>query len=197
MLKDEEIRTVMIMFGAYWLTYAYNTSYFGVYMQKLGGDYLLVGIANMLNAVAEIPFHIGPGRRWMKRIGVRNALIVCTVTGIIRWTICAITRDPYILTFTMIMNGIMLVPTVIDVVEYLYAKAPEGYKTSVQTALRTPFMQGGQLLAYFGGGLLVGYLSAHGYNGIRITYAVSALVSVAVLIYVLISGEAAQKKKIQ
>ncbi|MBR2577694.1 MAG: MFS transporter, partial [Erysipelotrichaceae bacterium] len=194
MLKDREVRNVMILFGVYWLTYAYNAAYFGVYSQKLGGTYLLVGIANMLNGLSEIPFHLGRGRRWMKKIGCLNSLLVSTAVGVIRWMICAITGNPYVLVFTMMLNGIMLVPTIVDVVEFLYNKAPEHLKTSVAAGLKSPFMVGGQLIAHFGSGLTIAYCTARDLNGIKITYWLVAIISLISLVFVLISNRRGKRE---
>ena len=193
LLKDREVRNVMILFGIYWLTYAYNQSYFGIYSQELGGTYLLVGIANMLTGLSEIPFHIGRGRRWMKKIGTLKALMVSTAVGVFRWTLCALTRNPYVLVFTMVLNGIMLVPTIVDVVEFLYRKAPEHLKTSVASGLKSPFMVGGQLIAHFAGGLSIAYWALKNLNGIRITYWLAALISLIGFVYVFISDRRGRK----
>lgn len=170
MLKNRRVRNVLILFAMYTLSNTFNTTYYGIYMTQLQGGYAYVGIGHMVMALAEIPFHIGPGRRWMKKIGVERALVIVMVAGTIRWTLAALCQSAWMLVVTMAFNGIMLVPTIVGVVEFLYENAPDHLKTSASTTLKSPFMVGGQLIGNLVGGLAVGTLDAAGLPGIRIVY---------------------------
>ncbi len=183
MLKNRRVRNVLILLFIYTLCNSFNATYYGIYMTALGGNYALVGIANMIKGFAEIPFHIGPGRRWMKKLGVEKCLILVMLAGAVRWTIAAFCRSPWMLVFTMAFNGFMLVPTIVGVVEFLYENAPDNLKASAQTGLKSPFQLGGQLLANLGFGKLVGILDRSGYFGIRIVYMM--LVPICLLVVVL------------
>lgn len=174
LLRDREIRDVLILFMMYHLGSAFNVTFFGIYLQQLGGNYTMLGIANAILALFELPFHLGPGRRWMRRIGVERSLVVGMLAGTVRWTIAALCQNAWVLVLTMIFNGIMLVPTIVGVVEFLYEKSPEGLKTSAQTGLKSIFQLIGMIGANIGGGWLVGTLDAAGLDGIRIGYMVMA-----------------------
>lgn len=184
MLKVKKIRNVMILYSLFTLGTAFKQTYYGIYMNQLGGTYDLVGIANMFMALSEIPFYLGPGKRWMKRIGIEKCMLFITAVGVLRWLLVGISRTPTLLVITMLFNGMMLVPTVVGVVEFLHENAPEHLKVSAQTALRAPFLIGGQLLGTVVGGWFVGVLDAAGLPGIRIGFTAMAPLHLILLIFV-------------
>lgn len=171
LLKVKKIRNVLLLFMLYHIGTAFKQTYYGIYMTQLGGTYSLVGIANMLMAFSELPFYLGPGKRWMKKIGIEKSMLLIAAAGTIRWLIVGVCRTPGVLVFTMMFNGIMLVPTVVGMVEFLHENAPDDLKASAQTTLRAPFQVGGQLIGAVLGGWLVGVLDGMGLPGIRIGFA--------------------------
>lgn len=170
LLKNRRVRNVLVLFMIYTLSNTFNRTYYGIYMTQLGGNYTMVGIANMIMALAEIPFHVGPGRKWVKKMGIEKMLLVVMAVGTVRWTVAATCQNAWILVMTMAFNGIMLVPVIVGLVEFLYDSAPDHLKASAQTALKSPFQVGGQLIATLLGGKLVGIFNAAGLPGIRLVY---------------------------
>lgn len=150
-LKDRQVRNVMIMFFVYSLSSSVNNTYFGNYAQELGGDYAIIGIAHAVLGLSELPFHLGPGKRWLQRIGVERSLLVVLAVGTFRWIICALTNDPWVLTATMALNGIQLVPVIIGMAQFLYDHAPEDLKVTAQTSLRHSVQVIAVLVADFAG----------------------------------------------
>lgn len=196
MLKDKEVLLIMFLFMIYMMSNSFNITFFAIHLtENLGGNYAMVGIANAIMAIAEIPFHIGPGRRWLRRIGVKNSLIIVTFVGVVRWTVAALSNDPWVFVFTMAFNGIMLVPTIVSVVEFLYERAPEHLKTSAQTGLKTLFSIGGSCIANIFGGMLVQHLNGIGMQGIRIGYAVLIPLNLIVAIAVTLMTLRQRKQK--
>ena len=151
LLKNRKIRNVLIMFFIYTICSTINLTYFGNYVKELGGSLEMVGIANAILGFSELPFHLGPGKRWLQRIGVEKSMLVVLGVGLFRWTVCALTGNPTVLMWTMILNGIQLVPVIIGVAEYLYDQAPEGLKVTAQTSLRSSVSVAAMLFADFGG----------------------------------------------
>ncbi len=170
LLKDKSVLRVLIMYLFYMLCNSFSHTYFGIYMTQLGGDYAWVGIGNMILAVSEFPFYFGPGRRFLQKLGVEKAQLFVLCLGAVRWVIVGMCHSPLVLTLTMLFNGIMLVPNATQVVEFLNEKAPDHLKSSVQTALRTPFSTAGNLIASFGGGALVGLFNSMGLDGVRLAF---------------------------
>ena len=197
LLKDKSVLRVLIMYLFYMLCNSFSHTYFGIYMTQLGGDYAWVGIGNMILAVSEFPFYFGPGRRFFLKLGVEKSQLFVLCLGAIRWLIVGSCHSPLVLTLTMLFNGVMLVPNATQVVEFLNEKAPDNLKSSVQTALRTPFSTAGNLIASFGGGALVGLFNSMGLDGVRLAFLCCApLTLVAVLLIapsVLKSAKEAQK----
>ncbi len=150
-LKDRQVRNVMVMFFVYSLSSSVNNTYFGNYAQELGGDYAIIGIAHAVLGLSELPFHLGPGKRWLQRIGVERSLLVVLAVGTFRWTVCALTNDPWVLTATMALNGIQLVPVIIGMAQFLYDHAPEDLKVTAQTSLRHSVQVIAVLVADFAG----------------------------------------------
>jgi len=170
LLKNKKIFNVLYLFFIYSLGSTINSTYFGIYMNELGGNYRLVGIAQMLLALSEIPFHIGPGARWFKKIGIEKSMLVMVLVGSIRWLIVGFGKDPYILMISMLLNGIMLVPTIVGLVEFIHEEAPEELRSSAQTSLKFFFQIAAQLIVNIFGGLAVGYIDGLGLSGIRCLY---------------------------
>ena len=150
-LKDRQVRNVMIMFFVYSLSSSVNNTYFGNYAQELGGDYAIIGIAHAVLGLSELPFHLGPGKRWLQKIGVERSLLVVLAVGTFRWTVCSLTNDPWVLTATMALNGIQLVPVIIGMAQFLYDHAPEDLKVTAQTTLRHSVQVIAVLVADFAG----------------------------------------------
>lgn len=194
LLKNKRILYVLIMFAVYNTCNGFNMTYYGIFMSEIGGTYTLVGVANMIMALAEIPFHIGPGRRFMKKIGIENSLLIVTVVGVIRWALVGVCRSPWLLVVTMAFNGIMLVPTIVGVVEYLYNNAPEGLKTSAQAGLKSLFTIISTLIANFGGGALVGLFNSAGMDGIRTVYLILSPISLLTAVVIGFALRAENKK---
>jgi len=169
-LKDRRVRNVMIMFFVYSVASSVNNTYFGNYTQELGGDYAIIGIAHAVLGLSELPFHLGPGKRWLQRIGVERSMLVVLTVGVFRWTVCAITRDPWVLTATMALNGIQLVPVIIGMAQFLYDHAPEDLKVTAQTSLRHSVQVFAVLLADFAGSGLQHLFENVGVHPIRGLY---------------------------
>ncbi|GEM_PF-722434 len=171
LLKNKRILGVLFLSGIYTMSTGFNMSYYGIHMTELGGDYIYVGIANMIMAFAECPFHVGPGRKWLKKIGVEKAMLIVMAFGTVRWVLAGLCNNPWIFVWTMAFNGIMLVPNTVGVTEFIYDQAPDHLKVSAQTSLKSPFAIAGQLFANFVlGRLLVGLFDNAGLPGIRIVY---------------------------
>ena len=170
LLKDKAVLRVLIMYLFYMLCNSFSHAYFGIYMTELGGNYAWVGIGNMILAVSEFPFYFGPGRKFFLKLGVEKAQLFVLCLGVIRWLIVGSCHSPLVLVLTMLFNGVMLVPNATQVVEFLNEKAPDNMRSSVQTALRTPFSTAGNLIASFGGGALVGLFNSLGMDGVRMAY---------------------------
>ena len=191
LLKNKKIRNVLILSSIYTLTNTFNGTYYAMYMTELGGAYFLIGVGHMIMGLSEIPFHVGPGSRWLKKLGIEKSMVIVMLVGTVRWLVAAVCKSPIILVITMAFNGIMLVPTIVGLIEFLYDEAPDDLKTTAQTALKSPFQLAGQLIGNFAGAALVGRI------GIRSVYLLCAPICLLAGLYVgipLLIGDLKAKK---
>ncbi|MBR2739707.1 MAG: MFS transporter [Oscillospiraceae bacterium] len=189
-LKNRRVRNVMMMYFMYSFATSLNNMYFGLYTRQLGGTMTMVGLGSMILGFSELPFHLGPGKRWLERIGLERSMLVVISAGIVRWSICAITKNPWVMVFTMGLNGIMLVPVTIGLVKFLYDNAPDDLKVTAQTSLHSSISVAAMLLADFGGSLMHTILESAGMDPIKNQY----LLLVPIFIIVLIAGYSSMKK---
>ena len=189
-LKNRKVRNVMLMFFIYSLGTSLNNMYFGLYTRQLGGTMTMVGLGSMILGFSELPFHLGPGKRWLERIGLEKSMLVVISVGIIRWLICSLTNNPWIMVFTMGLNGIMLVPVTIGLVKFLYDNAPDDLKVTAQTSLRSFISVAAMLAADFGGSLMHMLFEKIGIDPIKYQY----VALVPLFIIVLIIGISSMKK---
>jgi len=200
MLKDRRVLNVMILYMMYMMCNSFNNVQFSIYMKQFTTAeraVLYSGLSHTVMAMAEVPFHIGPGSRWLKKIGVEKSLCIVMAAGVLRWITCATCQSEYVLLLSMAFNGIMLVPTIVGVVEFIYERSPEHLKATAQTTLKTPFTLAGSMIASFGFGSLVSVFDNMGLNGIRTVYWImSPLCLIAgLLVFVpLVKREKAEKK---
>ncbi|MBQ1358544.1 MAG: MFS transporter [Oscillospiraceae bacterium] len=163
-LKDRQVRNVLIMFFIYSLAGTTNNTYFGNYNQELGGTLTMIGIAHAILGFSEFPFHLGPGKRWLQKIGVERSMVMVLLVGTFRWTICALTNNATVLMWTMVLNGAMLVPVIIGLSRFLFDHAPEGLKVTAQTSLRSTVSVIAMLISDFGGSAVFHLFERSGLN---------------------------------
>lgn len=189
-LKNRKVRNVMMMYFMYSFATSVNNMYFGLYTRQLGGTMTMVGLGSMILGFSELPFHLGPGKRWLDSIGLERSMLVVITAGIVRWAICATTNNPWVMVFTMGLNGIMLVPATIGLVKFLYDNAPEDLKVTAQTSLHSSISVAAMLAADFGGSLMHTILEHAGLDPIKYQY----IFLVPIFVIVLIIGYTSMKK---
>ena len=170
-LKDRQVRNVIIMSFINSLSSTAQNTYYGNYLQSLGGTLTMIGIGHCILGLSEFPFHLGPGKRWLQRIGLERSMVVVLLVGAVRWAICALTNNPTVLMWTMGLNGIMLVPVIIGYAKFLYDHAPEGLKVTAQTSLRSTVSVIAMLISDFGGSAIFHLLEKAGVNPYKGMYA--------------------------
>ncbi len=193
-LKDRRVRNVMMMYFVYSFATSLNNMYFGLYTRQLGGTMTMVGLGSMILGFSELPFHLGPGKRWLDRIGLERSMLVVITAGIIRWTICALTKNAWVMVFTMGLNGIMLVPVTIGLVQFLYDNAPEDLKVTAQTSLHSSISVAAMLAADFGGSLMHTLLEKAGVDPIKYQYTLLVPLFIAVLVIGTVSMKKGEKE---
>jgi len=181
-LRDKEILLVLLLTCVQYTTMAYGHTFLGPYMLALGGNSALIGLANTVQALTEIPFHIKWGRNLMRKIGIHRMLVISTILGAMRWTLTALSRSPVLLVIANGFEGLMLVPLIVGVVEYINSRVEKKLKATAQTALTLFSVVIARTVGNIGGGALIDVFDTMGLNGMRMTYWVLVPISlIAVL----------------
>ena len=169
-LRDKEILLVLLLCLVQYIALSFGHTFCGPYMLSLGGNSTWIGAANMVQAVGEIPFHLKWGRRLIDRIGIHRILIAATVFGALRWAITAVCKSPLLFAIVTGMEGFMLVPMIVGVVEFVNGRVPHRLKATAQTAITLSSSVLSRTIGNIGGGALVDLFNSMGYNGMSLTY---------------------------
>ena len=178
-LRDREIFLMLLLVMVQYITMAFGHTFCGPYMLFLGGNSTLIGLANTVQALGEIPFHIRWGRKLMQRVGIHRMLIYATLAGALRWAISSICTSPALFIIVTGLEGFMLVPLIVGVVEFINARVPGRLKATGQTALTLFSVVFARTIGNIGGGALVDLFDGMGYPGMRVAYMILVPLSLA------------------
>ena len=193
-LKDKEILLILLLTCVQYTTMAYGHTFLGPYMLALGGNSALIGLANTVQALTEIPFHIKWGRNLMKKIGIHRLLIISAIIGACRWALTAMSHSPALLVVANGFEGLMLVPLIVGVVEYINSRVDRKLKATAQTALTLFSVVIARTVGNIGGGALIDVFNAAGLNGMRMTFWVLVPISLIAIVAIGIPLLAMQRK---
>ena len=164
------VMSMLLLCLVQYIALSFGHTFCGPYMLSLGGNSTWIGAANMVQAVGEIPFHLKWGRRLIDRIGIHRILIAATVFGALRWAITAVCKSPLLFAIVTGMEGFMLVPMIVGVVEFVNGRVPHRLKATAQTAITLSSSVLSRTIGNIGGGALVDLFNSMGYNGMSLTY---------------------------
>jgi len=113
-----------LMHGPMWL--------FPLFVRSRGGDMDTIRGMWILMLIVEIPlvFFTGSG---LKRIGARGLLAVGVLVGGLRWSLCALIANPYLLFAVQALHGVTVVGLILGSPLYLDAVAPEKLRSTAQS----------------------------------------------------------------
>lgn len=178
-LRDKEVFLILLLVMVQYTTMAFGHTFCGPYMLSLGGNSALIGLANTVQALGEVPFHIRWGRRLMQRVGIHRMLIYATLAGALRWGVSAVCTSPALFIVVTGLEGVMLVPLIVGVVEFINARVPARLKATGQTALTLFSVVFARTIGNIGGGALVDLFDGMGYPGMRVAYMILVPLSLA------------------
>ena len=169
-LKDKEMLLLFMLVLVQYIALSYGHTFLGPYMLSLGGNSAMIGIANTVQALTEIPFHIKWGRSIMNRFGVHKCLIFSALVGAFRWLLTAVSRSPVLLIVANGLEGVMLVPMIVMVVEFINERMPKRLKATGQTTLTLFTTVFARVIGNIGGGALVDLFNQTGLRGMSLTF---------------------------
>lgn len=113
-----------LMHGPMWL--------FPLFVRSRGGDMNTIRGMWILMLLVEIPLVLATGSG-LKRIGARGLLAVGVAVGGLRWLLCALIANPYLLFAVQALHGITVVGLILGSPIYLDAVAPERLRSTAQS----------------------------------------------------------------
>jgi PPP family 3-phenylpropionic acid transporter len=127
------VRFLLFSLGAYlfltgpmWL--------FPVYVRAHGGDLDTIRRMWILMLIIEIPLIVSSGAG-LKRLGARGLLALGVLAGGLRWTVCGLTDNLYVIYPVQMLHGVIVTGLLLGGPLYLDAVVPEQLRSTGQALL--------------------------------------------------------------
>lgn len=182
----ERIRTLLV--NPRWLLFlllafaggsalaAFNNYLFS-YMQELGANESMMGLALMVGMLSEIPV-LFFGNRLIKRLKPYGLLMLSMAFIGLRFLLLAASGTPGLVLAIQLLNGLTIPAMWVAGVSYADENAPPGMNTTVQGLFNAIFLGFGMAVGGFVGGLL---LDSLGGRGLYFVFGVAVLTIVAIV----------------
>jgi len=155
---------------------AFN-NYFFSYMQELGANESMMGLALMVGTVSEIPV-LFFGNRLIKRLKPYGLLMVSMAVTGLRFLLLAASGTPGLVLVIQLLSGLTIPAVWVAGVSYADENAPPGMSTTVQGLFNAMFLGFGMAVGGFVGGPL---LDSLGGRGLYFVFGVAVLTIVAIV----------------
>jgi len=157
-------RTLMLFLLVVLLTWTSSTTinaFFSIHLVDIGAPQSLVGIAWALGAAVEVPIMIG-FPFLVRRMGLNRLLVVGAILFALRAGAIVVTREPLIVTLTMLLHGGAFALFLVGGVMYISRHAPTGTAATAQGMLVAIVFGLAQIVGPGAGGLLARELGLQG-----------------------------------
>jgi len=131
---------------------AYN-AFFSLHLQDMGGSLYLVGLANVLSALSELPV-LFFSARLIRRLGAGGALLLGYGAYTVRWCALALARIPLVALITQTLHGVSWGATTVGSVAYMQSHSPKGLEATGQSVLGSATSGLGAAVGALGSGWL-------------------------------------------
>lgn len=136
------------------ITLGFYYSFFSIYFQQLGASRPMLGWANFVSGISEVPFLLF-AHVILKKVKTHNALIFAGSAAALRWLLLGSVTNTYLILLLQAMHGMIFIVISVSLATYINESVPKELKASGQ-ALNGLFGMG---VARMIGSLLGGYLS--------------------------------------
>ena len=173
-------RTVVLFLLVVLITWTSSTTinaFLSIHLVDIGAPQSLVGIAWALGAAVEIPIMLG-FPFLLRHVGLNRLLLVGTVLFALRAAALVATRDPLVVTLTMVLHGGAFALFLVGGVMYVSRHAPAGAAATAQGMLVAIVFGLAQIVGPGLGGLVadrLGLQATFGLAGIGSAVAVGVL----------------------
>jgi PPP family 3-phenylpropionic acid transporter len=150
------------------ISHKMNDLFLGLYMERLGGDMRLTGLAWFLMTAAEAVFFAFSGR-WIKPGREPAFMTAAAALYAVRFLLSAEISSPYGLVALQMMQGVTFVLFYVGGIQYIHQISPAQWKSTGQTVFTVVFFGisgivgstlGGWVLDEFGGAALYRVMAA-------------------------------------
>jgi PPP family 3-phenylpropionic acid transporter len=153
-------------------------SFYSIHLQMLGGAATLVGYANALSALSELPV-LRYSQKLLRWIGAWGSMMLGGLTYAVRWALVGIAGQPLAVLLTQAMHGLSFGAFLVGSVAYADERAPAGLNATAQALLTAASFGLGAALGAGAGGWAFDALGA---TGFFLTAAATNLVGLLFLI---------------
>ncbi|WP_158095012.1 MFS transporter [Gottfriedia luciferensis] len=169
-----------------------NNTYFGLYIQSLGGTLTGVGIAFLISAGSEAPF-LQVSKKLIQRFGVYNILIATALVSALRWYFYFTNPPLFILFLTCLTQGLSVGLFIPAALQFVREQAPDSLKATAVTIYSGLGLGVGEWFCTFIGGFLS---EAYTIKSIYILFGSLSLVAVGIMQYLKKDSNINDKKEI-
>lgn len=110
------------------------SSYLMIFLDEIGADKVVMGVATMISCVAEIPFFFFSSHL-LRYLGERNMLYIACFGGMVRFTWYTVTTQPWMIVWVESMHGLLYAAAWSAAMSYVYKIAPPGLGATAQGLL--------------------------------------------------------------
>jgi PPP family 3-phenylpropionic acid transporter len=153
-------------------------SFYSIHLQTLGGAATLVGYANALSALSELPA-LRYSRKLLRGLGAWGSMVLGGLTYAVRWALVAVAGQPLAVLLTQLLHGPSFGAFLVGSVAYADERAPVGLNATAQALLTASSLGLGAALGAGAGGWMFDTLGA---TGLFLAAAATNLVGLACLL---------------
>ena len=169
-----------------------NNTYFGLYIQNIGGTITGVGIAFLISAGSEAPF-MQYAKRMISRFGMYNILLLSASVSALRWLLY-FTEPPLILVYvSSVSQGLTVGLFIPAALQFVKQQAPQELQSTAVTVYASFGLGLGAWFSTFIGGYLSDYYSIH---AIYILFALLSFIGVGIMVYLKRTSKIPNKEEI-
>ncbi|PFH91063.1 MFS transporter [Bacillus sp. AFS088145] len=169
-----------------------NNTYFGLYIQSLGGTLTGVGIAFLISAGSEAPF-LQVAKRLINRFGIYNILIATALVSALRWYFYFTNPPISILFLSCLTQGLSVGLFIPAALQFVRDQAPDSLKATAVTIYSGLGLGMGEWFCTF----ISGFISeAFSIKAIYILFGSLSIVAVGIMQYLKKDSNIKDKKEI-
>lgn len=137
-------------------------SFYSIHLQMLGGAATLVGYANALSALSELPV-LRYSQKLLRWLGAWGSTMLGGLTYAVRWALVAVAGQPLAVFWTQALHGPSFGAFLVGSVAYADERAPVGLNATAQALLTAASFGLGAALGAGAGGWAFDALGASGF----------------------------------